>query len=39
MITAMAELDASDIVANEIIPIVKLCGNLPLCIGVVAGRK
>jgi hypothetical protein len=38
MLCAMAELDAAT-VPSSVMSIIRLCGNLPLCLGIVAGKK
>jgi hypothetical protein len=37
MLCMMSELDASDVIASDIMPVIRLCGNLPLCLSVAAG--
>jgi hypothetical protein len=38
MLCAMAELDAAT-VPSSVMSIIRLCGNLPLCLGIVTGKK
>lgn len=37
MLCSMAQLDTADNVPAQVMPVVRLCGCLPLCLGIVAG--
>lgn len=38
MLCNMAELDTTGGVPAEVMPLIRLSGNLPLCLGIVAGK-